>query len=113
MEAGKLRRPHRRRAFPMDELDNASAEDYVLFDDLRQVIADLQSLEGVHYRHFHGLGGHLACAYVVKELGEIVEELRKFVEQHRPIKVPRGRQRAHVRQPVGEDPVSVRTEEVP
>ena len=96
----------------MGQLHDALAEDCILLDDLRQVIAHLQALEGVHHRRVHGLGGQFSGAHIVQVLGKVLEKPREFVDQHRPVEVPRGPQPAHLGQPVGKDPLAMRTEEV-
>ena len=112
MEPRQLRGAHGRRALVVDEVDDALPEDGVLLDHLRQVVAHFQALESVQCRQLLRLGSGVAGAHLVEEVGEVVEELREVVEQYRPVQVPGGRQSAHSRQPVGEDPVPVRAEKV-
>jgi len=53
-----------------------------------------------------------ACAHFVEEVGEVVEELREMVDQHRPVEPARRRKAAHCRQPVGEDRLAMRSQKV-
>ena len=112
MQPRQLRRAHGGRALVVDQLDDALAEDGVLLDHLGQVIAGFQPIEGVDGGRIDGLFRRMAGTDVVEKVGQLVEELRQGIEQHRLSEVLGRLEHPHRLDPVGEDPFPVRAQEI-
>ena len=110
--ARQLRRAHGRRAFLVDQLDDAHAQEGVLLHHLGEVVAHLQPLEGVSGRGAHGLRRRMARPDVIEKIGQLVEELRKVVEQHRLVEVPCRLEHPDCLDPFGKEPFLVGAHEI-